>query len=137
MFHYKTFLKHAFLGLFSLGLFFLSALCSISIARAELATGCVGDLPVPAQALIETRGAVNFDSPAGRVIQFTFQIALDEPQITAFYKDRLAQLGWQKQGNSYHRGAEQMRIVKSPKQAIEGRHSYDVTLAPLNSEAFQ
>ena len=132
MFHYKTFLKHAFLALFS-----MVALCSTSMARAEVATGWVGDLPVPAQALIETRGAVNFDSPSGRVIQFTFQIALDEPQITAFYKDRLAQLGWQKQGNSYHRGSEQMRIVKSPKQAIEGRHSYDVTLAPLNSGAFQ
>ena len=132
MFHYKTFLKHAFLALFS-----MVALCGTSMARAEVATGWVGDLPVPAQALIETRGAVNFDSPSGRVIQFTFQIALDEPQITAFYKDRLAQLGWQKQGNSYHRGSEQMRIVKSPKQTIEGRHSYDVTLAPLNSEAFQ
>lgn len=132
MFHYKTFLKHAFLALFS-----MVTLCGTSMARAEVATGWVGDLPVPAQALIETRGAVNFDSPSGRVIQFTFQIALDEPQITAFYKDRLAQLGWQKQGNSYHRGSEQMRIVKSPKQAIEGRHSYDVTLAPLNSEAFQ
>ena len=132
MFHYKTFLKHAFLALIS-----MVALCGTSMARAEVATGWVGDLPVPAQALIETRGAVNFDSPSGRVIQFTFQIALDEPQITAFYKDRLAQLGWQKHGNSYHRGTEQLRIVKSPKQAIDGRHSYDVTLAPLNSEAFQ
>ena len=132
MLHRQTILKHAFMALIG-----IAALSCSFMARAEVATGWVGDLPVPAEALIETQGAVNFDSPSGRVIQFTFQIALDEPSIMAFYQDRLVQLGWQKHQDGYHRGPEQMRIVKSPKQAIEGRHSYDVTVAPSDSEAFQ
>lgn len=79
----------------------------------ETAVGWVGDLPVPAHALIDTKGAVNFDAPAGRVIAFTFQSAYDAPALSAFYEATLTPLGWQKGGALYQRGSEVMMIVPS------------------------
>ena len=62
------------LRLFTLPFLAIVAFMLISgMARADETLGWVGDLPVPSQALIDTQSSVNFDSPSGRVIQFTFQ----------------------------------------------------------------
>ena len=114
--------------------------------RAEIATGWVGDIPVPVDALIETDSAVTFDSPSGRVIRFTFQVAMTEDAIDAYYKQALVGLGWQVSGDAsgdasgsfYQRGTEVMRIAPfKASSASGGRGAYQVTLAPADSAAFQ
>ena len=114
--------------------------------RAEIATGWVGDIPVPVDALIETDSAVTFDSPSGRVIRFTFQVAMTEDAIDAYYKQALVGLGWQvsdvasgdASGSFYQRGTEVMRIAPfKASSASGGRGAYQVTLAPADSAAFQ
>ena len=110
--------------------------------RAEIATGWVGDIPVPVDALIETDSAVTFDSPSGRVIRFTFQVAMTEDAIDAYYKQALVGLGWQVSGDTsglfYQRGTEVMRIAPfKASSASGGRGAYQVTLAPADSAAFQ
>ena len=105
--------------------------------QAELATGWVGDIPVPVSALIETDSGIEFDSPSGRVIQFTFQIAADEAAITAFYQNALPPLGWQLSADGFVRGKEMVMVTASPQKAIAGRSLYEVTIAPVDSVAFQ
>ena len=110
--------------------------------RAEMATGWVGDIPVPVDALIETDSAVNFDSPSGRVIRFTFQLAIDESALNAYHKEALAGLGWQVvaggSGLLYQRGTEVIQIAPTKgASSSEARASYQVTLAPADSAAFQ
>ena len=110
--------------------------------RAEVATGWVGDIPVPVDALIETDSAVTFDSPSGRVIRFSFQLAMDESALNTYYEEALAGLGWQVMadgsGLRYQRGKEAMRIepIKAS-SASEARATYQITLAPVDSAAFQ
>ena len=111
-------------------------------ARAEIATGWVGDIPVPVEALIETDSAVNFDSPSGRVIRFTFQLEMDNQALNAYYKEALVELGWQilanPSGPLYQRGTEVMHIGPiDASSASQGRFAYQVTLAPADSAAFQ
>ncbi|MGC6517351.1 MAG: hypothetical protein ACON49_04925 [Candidatus Puniceispirillaceae bacterium] len=104
---------------------------SLSVARAE--TAWVGDLPVPDDALIETTSAVNFDSPSGRIISFTFYSDKSEDAITQFYQGRLAELGWQSHGTAFHRGSETLQIL--PSGAGDGsRNAYLVTVGPKQSE---
>ena len=105
---------------------------------ADITTGWVGDIPVPADALIETDSAVNFDSPSGRVIRFTFQVALNEDDVNAYYKETLAGLGWHVAGPLYQRGSEAMLIEAGDGASSGGgRMAYRVTLAPADSAAFQ
>ena len=110
--------------------------------RAEIVTGWVGDIPVPAQALIETDSAVNFDSPSGRVIRFTFQLAMDEDAVASYYKEALTGLGWQVSAKAagvlYQRGTEVMRVtpIEASSDSQAG-FAYQVTLAPADSATFQ
>ena len=101
------------------------------MARADETLGWVGDLPVPSQALIDTQSSVNFDSPSGRVIQFTFQIALTEGDVMAFYQDALPELGWVLGAEGYERGNERMTIIKSAIQNSRAHTTYDVVVSPL------
>ena len=89
----------------------IALMISVSAARAESHIGWVGDLPVPANALIETNSAVNFDSPSGRVIQFTFMSDMTAEEVTDFYRMALAELGWQAGGGGFVRGDELMMIT--------------------------
>ena len=116
----------------ALALFAIIAVISLSsLARADEAMGWVGDLPVPSQALIETQSAVNFDSPSGRVIQFTFQIALSDGDVQAFYQAALPELGWQAVSGGFVRGNERMTIKRAEIQDAGARSSYDVSVSPL------
>lgn len=120
------------LRLFRLPFLALAALVLISgMARADEALGWVGDLPVPSQAFIDTQSSVNFDSPSGRVIQFTFQIALTEGDVMAFYQEALPELGWVLGAEGYERGNERMTIIKSANQDNSARTDYDVVVSPL------
>ena len=110
--------------------------------RAEVATGWVGDIPVPIEALIETDSAVNFDSPSGRVIRFTFRLAMDETAVASYYNEALTWLGWQvlttTSGVLYQRGTEAMIIAPiTASSDLQGGFAYQVTLAPINSARFQ
>ena len=110
--------------------------------RAEVATGWVGDIPVPVEALIETDSAVNFDSPSGRVIRFTFRLAMDETAVARYYNEALTGLGWQVSttayGVLYQRGTEAMRIAPiTASSDPQAGLAYQVTLAPINSATFQ
>ena len=101
-----------------------------SFAQAEQA-GWVGDVPVPASAIIDTTNAVSFDSPAGRVVKFTIQTRLDEAALTSFYDETLAALGWQKQGASYVKANETLRI-KADGRASDGHSLYVITVGPVS-----
>ena len=101
-----------------------------SFAQAEQA-GWVGDLPVPASAIIDTTDAVSFDSPAGRVVKFTIQTRLDEAALTSFYDETLAALGWQKQGASYVKANETLHI-KADGTASDGQSLYVITVGPVS-----
>ena len=103
---------------------------SSMMLRAETATGWVGDVPVPLTSLIETDSAVNFDSPSGRVIQFTFHIDMTAEAIAGFYEQALPELGWQKDGQTYLKGNEIMRITQGLEDAVAGMASFDVVIVP-------
>lgn len=108
-------------------------LIALSATRAEIITGWVGDLPVPAEALIETDSAVNFDSPSGRVIQFTIHLDLDERALIGYYNQALPELGWRAIAGGFQRGGEVMRVEASQDGAESGRNSFIITLAPAES----
>ena len=99
-----------------------------SFARAQ-DVGWVGDLPVPAEALINTQSAVAFDSPSGRVVKFSFHTDFDEQQIARFYQDVLASLGWQENDTVFERDGEVMIITKTG-NASDGRVIYQLSLTP-------
>ena len=101
-----------------------------SSAQAEQA-GWVGDVPVPASAIIDTTDAVSFDSPAGRVVKFTIQTRLDEAALTSFYDETLAALGWQKQGVDYVKANETLHI-KADGTASDGQSLYVITVGPVS-----
>ena len=120
------------LRLFRLPFLALAAFMLISgMARADEALGWVGDLPVPSQVFIDAQSSVNFDSPSGRVIQFTFQSALTEGDVMAFYQEALPELGWVLGAEGYERGNERMTIIKSANQDNSARTAYDVVVSPL------
>lgn len=97
-------------------------------ARAQ-DVGWVGDVPVPAEALINTQSAVTFDSPSGRVVRFSFHSVFDETQINSFYNQTLANLGWQAAGDGFARDAEVIIITKTGLSS-EGRNIYQLSLTP-------
>ena len=101
-----------------------------SFAQAEQA-GWVGDVPVPASAIIDTTDAVSFDSPAGRVVKFTIQTRLDDVSLTSFYDETLAALGWQKQGVGYVKANETLRI-EADGTASDGQSLYVITVGPVS-----
>ncbi len=101
-----------------------------TFAQAEQA-GWVGDVPVPATAIIDTTAAVSFDSPAGRVVKFTIQTRLNATDITSFYDETLAALGWEKQGGGYVKANETLRI-KSDGTASDGQSLYVITVGPIS-----
>ena len=98
--------------------------------------GWVGDLPVPAEALIDTSTAVNFDSPSGRVVMFRFESALDQSEVTGFFDDALVGLGWdggiwQGKGGTYQRGREELMILFDGTGGA-GRYSYRMSVKPAS-----
>ena len=99
-------------------------------AQAEQA-GWVGDVPVPASAIIDTTDAVSSDSPAGRVVKFTIQTRLDDAALTSFYDETLAALGWQKQGVDYVKANETLRI-EADGTASDGQSLYVITVGPVS-----
>lgn len=101
-----------------------------SFAQAEQA-GWVGDVPVPASAIIDTTDAVSFDSPAGRVVKFTIQTRLDEAALTSFYDETLAALGWQKQGVGYVKANETL-LIEADGTASDGQSLYVITVGPVS-----
>lgn len=120
------------IGAFIVGLAVLvmAVMMGTGAARAEGAIGWVGDLPVPASALIETSGAVNFDSPSGRVIQFTFLSDMSAEEVTSFYRTSLAELGWQATDSGFVRGDEHMIISPAPAKSAASGNAYFVEVKP-------
>lgn len=108
----------------------MAVMMGTGAARAEGAIGWVGDLPVPASALIETSGAVNFDSPSGRVIQFTFLSDMSAEEVTSFYRTSLAELGWQATDSGFVRGDEHMIISPAPAKSAASGNAYFVEVKP-------
>lgn len=107
----------------------VSYLMSVSaIARAQ-DVGWVGDVPVPAEALINTQTAVTFDSPSGRVVKFSFHSDFDETQIYSFYAQTLMNLGWNSYEDGFARDGEVMNITKTGISS-EGRIIYQLSLRP-------
>lgn len=104
---------------------------SLMTASARAETAWVGDLPVPADSLIDQNSAVNFDAPSGRVIQFTFQTSQDDVAIDVFYETRLTALGWQQTTDGYARGSEQLQIIAQGK-ADDDSYLYHVTVGPAD-----
>ena len=104
---------------------------SLMTATARAETAWVGDLPVPADSLIDQNSAVNFDAPSGRVIRFTFQTGQDKVAIDVFYETRLTALGWQQTANGYVRGSEELQIISHGKSEGES-YLYHVTLGPAD-----
>ena len=88
---------------------------NVMTATARAETAWVGDLPVPADSLIDQNSAVNFDAPSGRVVKFTFQTSQDAIAIDVFYETRLTALGWQPTATGYARGSEQIQIITDGK----------------------
>lgn len=101
----------------------------IASAFGDEAVGWVGDLPVPAHALIETDDAVNFDSPAGRVVAFTIQTRFDALSLAAFYESALVPIGWVKGAAGYERGREVMMIAPA-ETGDELPFAYRITVKP-------
>jgi hypothetical protein len=120
------------IGAFIVGLAVLvmAVMMGTGAARAEGAIGWVGDLPVPASALIETSGAVNFDSPSGRVIQFTFLSDMSAEEVTSFYRTSLAELGWQATDSGFVRGDEHMIISPAAAKSAASGNAYFVEVKP-------
>lgn len=108
----------------------MAVMMGTGAARAGGAIGWVGDLPVPASALIETSGAVNFDSPSGRVIQFTFLSDMSAEEVTSFYRTSLAELGWQATDSGFVRGDEHMIISPAPAKSAASGNAYFVEVKP-------
>ena len=106
------------------------SLATSAVARADNAIGWVGDLPVPAAALIVTQSALNFDSPSGRVIRFTFHSELDAAAMADFYQGTLTALGWRAFEDGYVRGDEIMAVSLSADQPSDGGQAYDVIVRP-------
>ena len=107
----------------------LTCLVSLSsFARAQ-DVGWVGDLPVPAEALINTQNAIAFDSPSGRVVKFSFYTDFNEQQIAQFYQNVLASLGWQANDDIFERDGEVMMITKTG-TASDGSVIYQLSLTP-------
>lgn len=100
----------------------------VAVSASE--AGWVGDLPVPADTLIETQSAVTFDSPSGRVVQFYFRTAANQAEVTSFFDRQLGELGWQKQGDSFTRGAERLQI-ESAEMPAAGIYRYQLLLGPV------
>ena len=100
-----------------------------SHGRAD--TAWVGDLPVPADAMIHTSDSVNFDSPSGRIIRFVFETQKDAADITRFYRNRLTALGWQSVGDSYTRGTEILTITEQASDN-SAKYHYKVVIGPNN-----
>lgn len=120
--------------------FILPAICAlfasllmvnVMTATAHAETAWVGDLPVPADSLIDQNSAVNFDAPSGRVVKFTFQTSQDAIAIDVFYETRLTALGWQPSATGYARGSEQIQIITDGK-SDDGHYRYQVTVGPAN-----
>ena len=101
-------------------------------ANADEAIGWVGDLPVPAEAMIETTSGVNFDSPSGRVIQFTFYSSLSEQALSDFYAMTLPALGWQAVAHSYKKGSELMMIKPVISHRSDGKNAYLLIVQPTD-----
>ena len=94
-------------------------------------TAWVGDFPVPTDAMIHTSDSVNFDSPSGRIISFLFETQKDAADITRFYQNRLAALGWQSVGDSYMRGTEILTITEQASDN-SAKYHYKVVIGPHN-----
>ena len=116
--------------------YFLALLVMLSvpfaIAKADQAIGWVGDLPVPAEAMIETTSGLNFDSPSGRVIQFTFHTSLTEQALFDFYAMMMPTLGWQAIADSYKKGDELMTIKPATSHDTDGKKAFLVIVQPAN-----
>ena len=106
-------------------------ICLIGFSASARAqdVGWVGDLPVPAEALINTKSAVAFDSPSGRVVRFSFHSDFDEAQMISFYNQTLANLGWQALDKGFARDGEMMVITKTGISS-QGQLIYQLSLTP-------
>lgn len=107
----------------------LVCLTGFSTAVRAQDVGWVGDLPVPAKALINTKSAVAFDSPSGRVVRFSFHSDFDEAQMISFYNQTLANLGWQALDKGFARDGEMMVITKTGTSS-QGQLIYQLSLTP-------
>ena len=106
-------------------------ICLIGFSASARAqdVGWVGDLPVPAEALINTKSAVAFDSPSGRVVRFSFHSDFSEAQMNSFYNQTLANLGWQAVDKGFARDGEMMMIIKTGISS-QGQLIYQLSLTP-------
>ena len=111
--------------------FIAMLICVIGLSSAVRAqeVGWVGDVPVPAEALINTQSAVTFDSPSGRVVRFSFHSDLDEGQMSHFYNQTLVNLGWQALDKGFARDGEMMIIIKTGISS-QGQLIYQLSLSP-------
>lgn len=107
----------------------LACLIGFSASVRAQDVGWVGDLPVPAEALINTQSAVAFDSPSGRVVRFSFHSDFTEAQVNSFYNQTLANLGWQVVDKGFARDGEMMSIIKTGVSS-QGQLIYQLSLTP-------
>ena len=113
-----------------LGVALAGYLASLSILSASERTAWFSDVPLIEGVTVDAQWSFAFDSPSGRILVLHLQTQIVDKDISSYYRDTLAAIGWKKRKGQYVKGDE---LLKLEKVKLKGTPTWRLTIIPKSA----